>query len=144
LIIFLKCLSDIYAAALLFRTARRDASHLTIGPPHLCLLAALSFPRLAASASAWFVSLLAAALCPAFLLTAAGIYRRLKGRILIGGGDIKMIFACLLLFPAERLPLFLTLLLLYTGWLYFVWPDKRRLPLGAAIASAALICLMLR
>ena len=125
-------ISCFLAALLLIRTARQDA----------CLLSALSFPRLLLFPEDWFKSLLIAFSLSGILFISGRLYRLMRGEILVGGGDIKLIFSCFLLIPCGRRLFFLEALVLYSGLLIAFWHEKRRLPLGTAIAAAALLCLL--
>lgn len=132
--------------ALLFclfgRIARKDALLYRIDAISVWLAAALSFPRAFCRPALWGGSLLTAvSLCLLLLLTLAALKEK-GGKILMGGGDVKLLFALLLHINHRHLPLFLGILGFYILFLRFTWPHPSRLPLGPALCGAG-ACLLL-
>lgn len=122
--------------------AREDGACRRIDPRKTCLLAAASFPRVICRGPLWAESLLMGLLiCSVLLLmlTAMTIY---KGCRLMGGGDIKLLFALLLHLEAVRYPLYFGIAGLYILFLRFTWPEAKKLPLGPALC-AAVACLLI-
>lgn len=128
--------------ALLGSIAREDGACYRIDPRGTCLLAVASFYRLLNRPPLWAESLLTALLiCSALLLLLALIATRREG-FLMGGGDIKLLFALLLNLEAARLPLYFGIAGVYILFLRFTWPEAKKLPLGPALCGAA-ACLLI-
>ena len=144
---FLKFFHILAASCLLFRIARADARSLRIPPRENCVLAACSLARVISSPAGWASSLLAAVLFCALFTAADLLMRRRRGpesgRFPAGGGDIKLIFSLLLQTDLKHLPLWAAAACVYILLTRIVWPEKRKLPLGPALAGAGILVLLL-
>ena len=129
---------------LLSSVAREDGARYRINPPGTCLLAAASFPRLISRPQLWAESLLTALLISSVLLLLLTMIVARQGRLLMGGGDIKLLFALLLNLETDSYPLFFGIVALYILFLRFTWPDTKKLPLGPALCGAAACLLLMR
>jgi Flp pilus assembly protein protease CpaA len=160
--VFLKFFQAAGAIFLLGRIARADARSLRIPARENCMLAACSLARATAGPAGWAESAAAAVLfCGAMAaiaaaaakkgpMTTAGLKARRPpmlpaaqpDRFLIGGGDIKLVFAILLQMDIRDVPPWGVTACLYILLTRAVWPDKRRLPLGPALGGAC-ACVLL-
>lgn len=127
---------------LLFHTSRRDAKQYRIPAGDCWMLVLLSAPCLLPQPIRWLERLgisLILCLCLMGLLL---LLARFIPRIRLGGGDIKFLFALLLHLDRGQILLFLGLVCVYILLIHGTWPDKRKLPLGPALAGAA-ACMLL-
>ncbi|MBO4837959.1 MAG: hypothetical protein J5493_01125 [Lachnospiraceae bacterium] len=135
------------AVFLLGRIAREDAEALRIPAEENWGLAACSLVRVIAEPAEWAASL-AAAVVFCGLLAAADLAtartRHAEGRLAAGGGDVKLVFALLLQVEYRMVPLWGGIACVYILATFAVWPDKRKLPLGPALAGAGVCVMLLR
>ena len=139
---YLSLLTVLLQLALLGSIAWEDGARYRIDPRGTCLLAAASFPRVVIRPLLWAESLLMALLICSILLLLLAMIAARQGGFLMGGGDIKLLFALLLNLEAARYPLYFGISGLYILFLRFTWPEAKKLPLGPALCGAA-ACLLL-
>ena len=160
--VFLKIFQAAGAIFLLGRIARADVRSFRIPAKETCMLAACSLARAMAGPAGWAESAAAAVLfCGAMSVVAAAAVKKgpvteaepkagrlamspaaRPDRFLVGGGDIKLVFAILLQMDVSDVPPWGVTACLYILLTRAVWPDKRRLPLGPALGGAC-ACVLL-
>lgn len=129
-------LSEAAVLLCLKKAAAEDAACFKIPPPCTVLIAFCAFPRLLISAGGWLRSLLLGSLCCAGLLLLSLCGSALFRKRVLGGGDLKLIFALLLhLRPASFLAFF-GLFCLYALETALLLKETRRLPLAPALSAA--------
>ena len=140
--IFLMIIIQLPLFCLMGQIAREDAARLQIRNAYVWPLAVGSLYRVLTNPPGWAGSLLAALLVCGVLMTVTLLVQARRGKRILGGGDIKLLFALLLHIPVPALPWFLGILCVYILFLRLCWPEPGHLPLGPALCGAGM-CLMI-
>ena len=143
--VFLQIFYDAAVFFLLARMAEADVRSLRIPAWENCLMAACSLVRVTGSPAEWAESLAAACLFAGLLFSADLLLssrERGSDRFPLGGGDIRLVFSLLLQFGSRKIPLWGGTACLYVLLTWAVWPEKRRMPLGPALAGAGAVCML--